>query len=292
MKFTLRQLAIFLATAQRGNISEAADFLAMTQSAASNALKDLEGRYQTQLFDRVGKRLQLNALGAELLPYAEGLLTQAEELEDVLQRREPSGLLNVGATLTIGNYLAVPLITEFKQHYPLSDLRLHVANTQQIAREVLSYQIDVGLIEGEFSHTDLQVHAWRDDELAVFCSPTHALASNKQLDDNAIINAQWVLREKGSGTRQTFDRAMQGMHKDIDVFMELEHTEAIKRAVDTGEVLGCISRIALADDVSRGRFIELKIPQRNMQRKFYLITHRRKYLSQSLSRWIEYCQKH
>lgn len=292
MRFTLRQLAIFLATAQRGNITEAADSLAMTQSAASNALKDLEGRYQTQLFDRVGKRLQLNALGAELLPYAEGLLTQAEELEDVLQRREPSGQLNVGATLTIGNYLAVPLITEFKHQYPLSDLRLHVANTQQIAREVLAYQIDVGLIEGEFSHAELQVHPWRDDELAVFCSPKHALASQQQLDDSDIISARWVLREKGSGTRQTFDRAMQGMHNELTVFMELEHTEAIKRAVDTGEVLGCISRIALADDVSRGRFIELKIPQRNMRRKFYLITHRRKYLSQSLKRWIDHCQRH
>ncbi len=289
MKFTLRQLAVFLATAQRGNISEAASALAMTQSAASNALKDFEGRYQTQLFDRVGKRLQLNALGAELLPYADSLLQQAAEIDDVLERREPSGGLRIGATLTIGNYLAIPLITSFKHRYPLCEPTLHVANTRQIANEVLAYQLDMGMIEGEFTHADLQVEHWRDDELAIFCAPGHKLAGAGKLGNQEICSASWVLREEGSGTRQTFDRAMEGLHKDIRVFLELDHTEAIKRAVDTGEVLGCISRIALEDDLRRGRFVELKAPQKKLRRRFYLITHRRKYQGLNLQRWARHC---
>ena len=82
----------------------------MTQSAASSALKELEEQYSTRLFDRVGKRLHLNAMGADLLPYAEALLTQVQEVDDVLKCREPAGSFNIGATLTIGNYLAIPLI--------------------------------------------------------------------------------------------------------------------------------------------------------------------------------------
>lgn len=290
MRFTLRQLSIFAATAQCGNISEAADRLAITQSAASSALKGLEEQYGILLFDRVGKRLQLNALGRELLPYAQGLLTQVEEVNDVLQRREPSGSFNIGATLTIGNYLAIPLITAFKKQFPLSDLKLHIANTEQTAGEVLAFNIDIGLIEGEYSHRDLDVSPWRSDELAVFCSPQHALANTPVLDDHAIIAAQWVTREKGSGTRQTFDRAMQGLHNDTTIFMELEHTEAIKCAVDTGDVLGCVSRIALEDDFKRGRYVELKVPHRDMRRKFYLVTHRKKFVTQSLERWIVHCR--
>jgi len=290
MRFTLRQLSIFAETARCGNISEAADRLAMTQSAASSALKGLEEQYSTQLFDRVGKRLQLNAMGQELLPYVEGLLTQVAEVEDVLQRREPSGSFNIGATLTIGNYLAIPLITAFKKQYPLSDLKLHIANTEQIAGEVLAFRIDMGLIEGEYSHPDLYVQPWRNDELAVFCSPEHSLANTAVLNDAAIVQAQWVTREQGSGTRQTFDRAMQGLHNDTSVFMELEHTEAIKCAVDTGDVLGCISRIALEDDFRRGRYVELSVPHRDMRRKFYLVTHRKKFVTQNLERWISHCR--
>lgn len=290
MRFTLKQLSVFAVTAQLGNISEAAGRLAMTQSAASSALKGLEDQYSSQLFDRVGKRLQLNAMGEELLPYVEALLTQAEEVDDVFQRREPYGSFNVGATLTIGNYLAIPLITAFKNRYPLSDIKLHIANTEQIAGEVLSFKIDMGLIEGEYSHPELNVSVWRNDELSVFCSPNHPLAEIGSIDDNAIIEAQWVTREKGSGTRQTFDRAMQGLHNDVAIFMELEHTEAIKCAVDTGEVLGCVSRIALDDDFRRGRYVELKVPHRDMRRKFYIVTHKKKFVTQSLERWISHCR--
>ena len=73
------------------------------------------------------------------------------------------------------------------------------------------------------------------------------------------------------------------------VFLELEHTEAIKRAVAAGVGLGCLSRIALQDDFAAGRLIPLSVPQRDMQRHFYMIVHAKKYQSQTLRRWIDYC---
>ena len=84
MRYTLRQLEVFLATARHENISRAARDLAMSQSAASGSLKELEGQFGVKLFDRVGKRLQLSELGRQLRPGAETLLAQAQGFEQAL----------------------------------------------------------------------------------------------------------------------------------------------------------------------------------------------------------------
>jgi len=86
MKYTLRQLDVFLAAARFQNLSKAADDLAMSQSAASSALKDLEKQFDIQLFDRIGKRLQINELGKVVRPKAEAILAQAKELEELLRQ--------------------------------------------------------------------------------------------------------------------------------------------------------------------------------------------------------------
>ena len=139
MKFTLRQLQVFLATSHYQNISRAAESLSMSQSAASGALRELEQRYDAQLFDRVGKRLRLNMLGQSLRPLAEALISGAEDVDVVLQQQMPAGRLRVGATLTIGNYIAIPIIANFKRDYPEVGVHLHVANTAHIAKHVVDF---------------------------------------------------------------------------------------------------------------------------------------------------------
>ena len=118
MKYSLRQLEVFLAIAEHGNITKAAVQLSMSQSAASDALKELEHRLDIQLFERIGKRLQINQLGRSLQGSAHDLIERAETLERELTSQRISGDLKVGATLTIGNYLAVPIIAEFTKSYP------------------------------------------------------------------------------------------------------------------------------------------------------------------------------
>jgi len=290
MKFTLRQLQVFLATAHYQNISRAADSLSMSQSAASGALRDLEQRYDAQLFDRVGKRLQLNAHGHAIRPLAESLMGEALEVEAALEQREAVGSLSVGATLTIGNYVAIPIIARFKEEYPAVDIRLHVANTAHIAEEVLNFDLDIGLIEGEYAHPDLLVEPWRADELVVFCAPDHPFAQLEQLMDEQLVAAQWILREQGSGTRQTFDRAMQGLLNDLTVHLELEHTEAIKRAVEAGLGIGCLSGITLSDAFNRGSLVPLAVPNKDMNRHFYFVTHKKKFQSRSLQSWLDCCR--
>jgi DNA-binding transcriptional LysR family regulator len=289
LKYTLRQLEVFLATASQSNISRAAKQLFMTQSAASNALKGLEQHYDVKLFDRIGKRLQLNDQGKLIRPQAEALLTQARELELVLQQQAEDGLLQVGASLTIGNYLAVDLVAKYIQLHPDSQIKLQVENSEGIAAKVINFELDIGLIEGEINHPELDVIPWKDDELIVFCAPEHSLAKNNKINDQQLLQAQWVLREKGSGTRQTFDRAMHGLLPQLDISLELQHTEAIKRAVESKLGIGCLSKVALHDAFAKGRLLPLKTPTRNFSRQFYFIIHRKKYRSVILNRWLELC---
>ena len=289
MKYTLRQLEVFLATASHCNISRAAEQLFMTQSAASNALKGLEQHYDMKLFDRIGKRLQLNDQGKLIRPQAEALLAQARELELTLLQQAENGLLQVGATMTIGNYLAVDLVAEYGRLHPDSQIKLQVENTESIAAKVVNFELDVGLIEGELNNPELDVIPWQNDELVVFCAPDHPFAKIGKINDEQLLQAQWVLREKGSGTRQTFDRAMHGLLPQLNISLELQHTEAIKRAVESKLGIGCLSRVALHDAFEKGRLIPLTTPTRDFSRQFYFIIHRQKYRSVSMQRWLQLC---
>lgn len=291
MKFSLRQLQVFLSTAHYENISKAASSLAMSQSAASSALAELESQFDIKLFDRVGKRLQLNALGHALRGQAEALLRQAEDMEMALQQHSAIGHLKVGATLTIGNYLAVHIMSRFLQDKPDARVELDVANTASIARKVKNFELDLGLIEGELSDPDLDIIPWMKDELVAFCAPAHPYAKKKKLNDRDILSAQWILREQGSGTRQTFDWAMHGILPQLQVLLELQHTEAIKRAVEAGLGIGCLSGVALKEAFARGSLVPLPMPQRNLQREFYFILHRQKYRNSSIDAWLELCRK-
>lgn len=291
MRYTLKQIEVFVATAHCQNITLASEQLSMSQSAASEALKNLEAQFNIQLFDRVGKTLKLNSLGVEVKIEAERLLDQANTLQTALKQDSNNASLNVGATLSIGNYLAINIISAFRTLYPGANVSLDVENTTRIADKVANFELDIGLIEGEVSHKDLEVNAWRDDELVVFCAPNHPCAKLKTLSDEDLTASQWVLRESGSGTRQAFDYAMHGLLAELDITLELQHTEAIKRAVEANMGLGCLSKITLIDAFKRGTLIPLNIPQRNFKRKFYFISHKKKYKSAEMRHWIDMCQR-
>ena len=290
MRYTLRQLEVFLATARGENISRAAESLAMSQSAASGALRELEHQFGVSLFDRAGKRLKLNELGRVLLPKAQSLLEQAGELERLLAGNTDMGELKVGATLTIGNYLAVGIMARYMNEVPGVRVALEVGNTAHIAAQVLHFRLDIGLIEGELQHPDLEAMPWRDDELVVFCCPDHPLAKAGELGEAELLAATWILREQGSGTRQTFDRAMHGLLPRLNILLELQHTEAIKRAVEAGLGIGCLSRVTLVEAFRRGSLVPLATPGRDFSRRFYAVLHKQKFRSRGIERWLELCE--
>jgi len=200
------------------------------------------------------------------------------------------GELSVGATLSIGNYLCAPLMARYMHDHPGSRVTLHVANTAEIARRVKNYEIDLGLVEGELSDPELKVTRWRSDELCVFASPKHPLARRRSLSDADLKSASWILREQGSGTRQTFERAMHGILPELHVALELEHTEAIKSAVKAGLGLGCVSLIALEDAFEHRSLVPCRVPGRDFRRHFSFVLHQQKLATRALTSFIELCR--
>ena len=294
MRFTLRQLEVFVAVGCGESVSRAAEQLGLSQSATSTALAELERVYERRLFDRIGKRLQLNELGGLLLPQAMQLLDQAAEIDALLAGRSGFGPMRVGATLTIGNYLATLLIGDFMQQHPGCRISLGVHNTAHIVRQVAHFELDLGLIEGDCQHPDLEVIPWIADELAVFAAPEHPLAlkvvQQQPICFDDLITASWIVREPGSGTRQTFDYAMRHVQSRLDIRLELEHTEAIKRAVESGLGIGCISRLALKEAFRRGSLVELPITGLDLARQFHFVLHKQKYRTAGINAFLALCR--
>lgn len=290
MHFTLRQIEIFVAIARGGSVSAAAGEVALTQSAASTALAELERQTGQRLFDRVGKSLRLNERGHNLLPKAVELLDRAAEIDDLLLGHEAIGNLRVGATLTIGNYLATLIVAEFLQRHPQARVSLEVRNTRTLLDALAAYEFDLGLVEGDCRHPKLEVVPWIDDELAVFCAPNHPLGG-KRASAKRLLAEPWILREAGSGTRETFDHAFRHHLPQLKVRLELEHTEAIKRAVESGLGLGCISRLALRDAFRRGSLVEVKTPELDLRRTFNFVWHRDKFHGAGLRAFLELCRE-
>lgn len=290
MHFTLRQLEVFVAVAQDGTVSAAAHRLAMSQSAASTALGELERQFEVQLFDRVGRSLRLNAVGQDLLPRAVGLLDRADEIEGILARHAVFGDLSIGATLTVGNYLATLVVADFLQRHPQSHIDLRVHNTTAILDGLLRFELDLGLVEGACHHPDLEVETWVADELVVFAAPDHPLAAMGSAPWSRLAQEPWILREPGSGTRATFDQAVAGLGGAARVRLELEHTEAIKRSVESGLGLGCISRLALREAFRRGSLVPIECPELRLGRHFSFVWHRHKYRTAGMEAFLALCR--
>lgn len=290
MKYSLKQLQIFLEVARHQNISRAAQELHMSQSATSEALLNLEHSYEIALFDRASNKLALNAVGRTVRKEAESLVAHCQSFEQVLLAHKEVGHIKVGASFTIGNHLATRYLAGYLSQYPDADVQLDIANTPEIVAKVLNYEVDIGMIEGEAQHRELELIPWRDDELVVFCAANHPLARRKTLSTRDIKEASWILREPDSGARQTFDKAMAGLLPDLNVYLEFKHNEAIKNAVESGLGIGCLSRIVLERNFTNGDLVPLALPRRDMRRTFYFALPRDRYPLESVQSWMNTCR--
>ena len=130
-----------------------------------------------------------------------------------------------------------------------------------------------------------------DDALVVFCAPQHALALLTEVSPAQLIEQKWIVRERGSGTRALFDRVIAQALPDLHIQLELEHTEAIKRAVESGLGIGCLSRLALREAFRRGSLVEIKTPQFDLTRRFYFARHRQRQVSPAAQTFLALCRE-
>ncbi|MDF2867210.1 MAG: transcriptional regulator LysR family [Gammaproteobacteria bacterium] len=289
MRISLKQIEIFLKIAKLGNMSQAAQVLGLSQSACSMALAALESQLNGILFDRSGKRLNLNERGRVLLPMAINLIAQATNIQEVMLETNSqwlAGELVVGASTTIGNYLMPHIVGNFVLEQPRIKVNLQVANTEQIVKQLLNFNIDIGLIEGDCNREELELIPWRQDKLIIIAAAEHQLAKKAKLTANDLEQARWVLREIGSGTRQRFESAFP---KKVIPFLELGSIEAVKQVVHSGLAISCIAKIAVTESLKSGQLVELKTPFLKLTRDFSILLHKEKYQTAVLKRFIQAC---
>ena len=291
LRTTLRQIEVFVATARRGNVTQAGAALGMTQSAASMALADFENQLGVRLFDRVGKRLVLNGDGRMLYPRAVEMVERAHELEQLFGQDGRAVDLRLGASSTVGNYLLPQLIGQFRKQRPGSRFALEVGNTRQVMQRVLHFEVDVGFVEGPCMDPDIEPIFWRSDELAICTRPDDPLAQPGGATIEALRAAEWILREPGSGTREVVEQLLTSQLGDIKLAMELGGTEAIKRAVESGIGISCLPRIALVGAIERGNLVMLDTPFLTLTRALHILLHKQKHRTEGLDSLLAFCRQ-
>lgn len=285
MKITLRQLEIFAAVALHGQVTRAAEAVAMTQSAASMALADLERQLGRPLFDRSGRQLLINENGRQLLPQARAVLEGVRAIETAGAAALD---LQLGASLTIGNHLLPGLLAELQRRHPGSRVRLSLKNTEQVVADLLAYRIDFGFVEGTVQDERLRRFSWRPDRLCVFAAADHPLA-NHSVRPADLRSATWILREKGSGTREVFDRAFANASLPYRIALELEQPEAIRQCVRAGLGLGCLSRLEVQEAFAAGWLAPIETYFLDLDRQFQILVHRDRQLSPGIQALLALC---
>jgi molybdenum-dependent DNA-binding transcriptional regulator ModE len=179
---TLRHLKIFVTVCETGSTTAAGEKLHIAQPSISLAISELEDYYGIKLFDRIAKRLYITEAGKKFLQYATHIVGLFEEMEREIKNFDATGIIRIGASITIGNYLLPGYITRFKKIHPQMDVKVIIDNSEKIQQYILSNQIDIGLIEGIVYSPYIAEHKFRDDELVMVCGNAHPFANQKQME--------------------------------------------------------------------------------------------------------------
>lgn len=289
MRITLRQLELFVAIAKYGNITQAAEALYISQSAASMALAQLEKQLQAPLFERIAKKVILNNTGRALLPHVIDVLARANVIEKFSTQAPKilTGEVKIGASTTIGDYILPTIISRFINEHKAVQLMLAINNTEYIINELLKFNIDVAYIEGYCHHFSIITEKYQEDELIIFAAPRHPLACKRQLRLADLANADWILREKGSGTREIFEKAIYNKIDNLQVVLEVGSSEAVKQAVATGIGIACLSKYSLQTELKAKKLVALPADL-SIKRYFYRLLHKQKYQSSLLQQFLKF----
>jgi len=281
---TLEQLRIFIAVAEREHLTQAADALALTPSAVSASIRALEERYDTPLFHRMGRGIQLNDAGRLFLAEARATLAAARNAELTLAELAglQRGALSVHASQTIASYWLPPLLLAFHQQYPLITLSLTIGNTSSVAQAVREGMADLGLVEDGVDEPELASTTVAQDDIVAVVAPAHPWADGRAVDADALRNAEWIMREPGSGTRSAFEArlaAMGIMPSQLRVALDLPSNEAVRSAVLAGPYAAVVSELVVAPHLQAGllRKVNLDLPPR----PFSLLHHRQRHQSRA-----------
>lgn len=279
-----RQLELFLSLAKTPNISVVAKEHFLTQSAVSVAIKGLEQELGVQLFDRLNRRLSLNSNGRLLLQNLEPVM---ENFHNVLHSFEGdllTGILKVGASSTIADYILPQILFEVSDSYKQVTIETVFSNPQVIVEKVENGDVDLGLVEKEIPNKMLIYTRLCEDDL-IIVSTDEKLAKNGPYDIEELLDKKWIIREPGAGVRDALEDYMGPLMGKLNVVLELDHTESIKRILHNPHTISCMSPFAIQRELDSGEVFPVEIKGPPISRYFYSVTHKVKYRTRLLDKF-------
>ncbi|MEF3309896.1 selenium metabolism-associated LysR family transcriptional regulator [Paenibacillus sp. GYB004] len=276
MALNFHQLHIFYTVADKGSFSMAAQALHMTQPAVTMQVQSLEDYFGTKLFHRSTKKIELTEAGRTLLPFAKRSIDLIKDTDSAMSKFTQllEGRLQLGASLTIGEYILPRLLGPFGKEYPSISVSLKVMNTTQILEEIFNHQLTFGLVEAPIQHPDVRTEIVLNDELKLIVPSDHPLADKDIVTMADVQKYPFILREQGSGTRQVMEQELHRVgvgSEQLKIVMELGSTGAIKSAVEAGLGITLLSQAAVRHEMALGIFKMKTIEGLTFTRHFYSI---------------------
>jgi DNA-binding transcriptional LysR family regulator len=291
----LRRLEVFVKVAELGSFSRAAETLFLTQPTVSEHVRALETELGVQLLDRLGRGARPTRAGTLLLGYAQRMLALSREAAQAIAQFQGrmSGELVVGGSTIPGEYVLPALIGAFRAKYPDVSVMLRIASSGEVQTWVEEGRVELGVIGAPPTARALEGRQLMADELVVVVPPEHAWAGTASMLLEDLRREPLIVRERGSGSRETFERALAGVGLGLAAFRvvaEIDSTQAIKQAVRAGLGVSIISHRAVEDECRARLLVCVKLRDLRISRGFHLVTHRersRSPLAQAFLAFIE-----
>ncbi|HEX7055395.1 MAG TPA: LysR family transcriptional regulator [Burkholderiales bacterium] len=290
-----RRLQVFHAVAKQRSFTKAAETLFMTQPAVTFQIKQLEEQLNVRLFERGHGQVSLTDAGRVVFEYAERILALSAELDARMKdlTGQVAGVLLIGASMTIADYLLPQVLGEFKTRFPSVVPRLLVANSETVQNQVAEHSLDIGFIEGESLLPSLVTEVCCEDELQLVCAPSHPLARHDAIAPAMLTAHAYISREPGSGTREVADRYLQkaGIAPDsLQPVMELGSPEALKGLVGTGFGFAIMSRATVVKETRLGELVGIPFRPR-MVRNLSAVYPKQKFHPRILASFIAFARQ-
>ncbi|MBP4142718.1 LysR family transcriptional regulator [Flavobacterium sp. P4023] len=271
------RLKVFYIVASRLSFTKAATELFITQPAVSKHIQELEEQYKIKLFERNGSKISLTSAGEVLLNHTKNIFEIYREIDFDMSSliNERNGLLRIGASTTISQYIIPPLLARFHQKMENIKVNLRNGNTEQIESALLKKEIEIGIVEGQSKNKSIKYTQFLKDELVLVCKSSHSLVKKDELIQEDLKKMNFLIREQGSGTLEVIEYALKTIQlkfSDLNVEMQLGSTESIKSYLLNSDCVAFLSIHAIEKELKNNELTILDVKNLSIERYFYIIT--------------------
>lgn len=280
----IRKLEVFCKVVELKSFTRTAEAVLLSQPTVSEHIRNLEEEIGQKLVDRLGREVEPTPVGQLLYEYAKKILRLQQEAIQAVEQYSGNliGRIMIGSGTIPGTYILPHLIGAFRREYPDIKATLRIAGSRLIAKEVLSGDLEFGVVGAKWNDTSLLWDEIFYDQLTVVVSAEHRWAGQEYITIDELFTEPFILRELASGTRRVVEQIFQEhgyKMAQLQEVAEIGSTSAVKEAVRAGLGVAILSTMAVADDVRCGSLATVTLQGVTMERPFYLIRRKNRELS-------------